>query len=445
MGLCIVVGLNTALYAKSIETTSKITEHSLENGLKIIIREDHRSPMVMSHIWYKVGSADEPQHLLGISHVLEHMMFKGTNKVPNNEFTRLSRIYGGTINAATSYNYTNYYQLYPKAYFPMALELEADRMQNLQLRQQDFEPELKVVMEERRQRTDDKPNAKAFERFKWLSFPTSAYRNPIIGQMSTLENITLKDLKDWYESWYQPNNAVLVIVGDVDTQQAIQEVQKYFAHIPAKTLPQRASVQEIEHFGYRHFELYSNVQIPHLYLAWNTKSIATAQHVNDAYILNIIRSLLDSGINSRLHESLIRKEQILTSVSVSYDAYNRGDSLMTITALPTTQTTLQLAQRSILEQIEKLKKEPVSKQELERVKNRFISNLVYNQDNIVTQAKTLGNLAVNNLDPNLMQQMSQYYENITPQDIMRVANQYLIQENLSSMHLLPESLPSIRP
>ena len=170
-------------------------ETTLSNGLKVIIREDHRAPMVMTQIWYKVGSSDESGNILGVSHALEHMMFKGTHKVPNDEFTRLSRIYGGSINAATFTNYTNYYQLYPKAYFPMALELESDRMSNLLLRQQDFEPEIKVVMEERRQRTDDNPRTQAFERFKWISYPTSHYRQPVIGHMKTLNNIQLNDVK----------------------------------------------------------------------------------------------------------------------------------------------------------------------------------------------------------------------------------------------------------
>ena len=156
--------------------------------------------MVMTQIWYKVGSSDESGNILGVSHALEHMMFKGTNKVPNDEFTRLSRIYGGSINAATFTNYTNYYQLYPKAYFPMALELESDRMNNLLLRQQDFDPEIKVVMEERRQRTDDNPRAQAFERFRWISYPTSHYRQPVIGHMKTLNNIQLSDVKNGIET-----------------------------------------------------------------------------------------------------------------------------------------------------------------------------------------------------------------------------------------------------
>src|SRR5690606_29987191 len=265
-------------------TTFKTT---LKNGLKVIIREDHRSPMVMTQIWYGVGSSDESGNLLGISHVLEHMMFKGTSKVPNDEFTRLSRIYGGRVNASTFTNYTNYYQLYPKTYLPMALELEADRMSNLLLRQQDFDPEMKVVMEERRLRTDDNPRSLAFERFKWIAYPTSHYRQPVIGHMKNLQNIQLEDVKKWYRDWYIPNNAILIIVGDVDSENALLQVQKYFGDIPARKIPARNDVLEFDRVGYRHMELNLPVQVPNLFMAWNVRSLVTAKNPQDAYALTI--------------------------------------------------------------------------------------------------------------------------------------------------------------
>lgn len=202
----------STLQAAESQLSRSIVESTLPNGLKVIIREDHRAPIAVVQLWYGVGSADEPGHLMGISHALEHMMFKGTTKVPDNEFTRLSRIYGGRVNAATASNYTYYYQLYPKAYLPLALELEADRMKNLRMRQQDFDTEIQVVMEERRQRIEDKPTALGFERFQWLTYPTSTYRQPVAGYMKNLQNLKLDQLKDWYKTWYTPNNATLVII-----------------------------------------------------------------------------------------------------------------------------------------------------------------------------------------------------------------------------------------
>lgn len=424
--------------AKS-ELTRSTFETTLKNGLKVIIREDHRAPMVMTQIWYKVGSADESGNTLGISHVLEHMMFKGTSKVPNDEFTRISRIYGGSINAATFTNYTNYYQLYPKAYFPMALELEADRMSNLLLRQQDFEPEIKVVMEERRQRTEDNPRSRAFERFKWISYPTSHYRQPVIGHMKTLNNIQLNDVKQWYKTWYTPNNAILVIVGDVESEQALLQVQKYFADTPSRATPQRNDVHEFEHLGYRHMEINTDVQVPNLYMTWNVKSLASAINPQDAYALTIIRSLLDSGISSRLQDRLVRDRKLLTSVSVSYDPYNRGDSLFSISALPANGVSFEDAQKAIQAEVDALKTEDIPKHELERITTRFVSNLIYNQDNIAGQAKMIGNLEVNGLSYRLMDELPKYYENVSMSDIQRVANSYFIRENLSTLYLAPET------
>ena len=424
--------------AKS-ELTRSTFETTLKNGLKVIIREDHRAPMVMTQIWYKVGSADESGNTLGISHVLEHMMFKGTSKVPNDEFTRISRIYGGSINAATFTNYTNYYQLYPKAYFPMALELEADRMSNLLLRQQDFEPEIKVVMEERRQRTEDNPRSRAFERFKWISYPTSHYRQPVIGHMKTLNNIQLNDVKQWYKTWYTPNNAILVIVGDVESEQALLQVQKYFADTPSRATPQRNDVHEFEHLGYRHMEINTDVQVPNLYMTWNVKSLASAINPQDAYALTIIRSLLDSGISSRLQDRLVRDRKLLTSVSVSYDPYNRGDSLFSISALPANGVSFEDAQKAIQAEVDALKTEDIPKHELERITTRFVSNLIYNQDSIAGQAKMIGNLEVNGLSYRLMDELPKYYENVSMSDIQRVANSYFIRENLSTLYLAPET------
>ncbi|WP_374573622.1 M16 family metallopeptidase [Acinetobacter sp.] len=414
-------------------------ETTLANGLKVIIREDRRSPMVMTQIWYKVGSSDESGNILGISHALEHMMFKGTSKVPKDEFTRLSRIYGGSVNASTFTNYTSYYQLYPKAYFPLALELEADRMSNLLLRQQDFAPEIKVVMEERRLRTDDSPRTLAFERFKWIAYPTSHYRQPVIGHMKNLQSIRLHDLQKWYKDWYAPNNAVLVIAGDVEAEAALLQVQKYFGDVPARKTPPRNDVVEFERIGYRHMEISSSVQVPNLYMAWNVPSLATAKNPQDAYALNMIRSLLDSGIASRLQARLVRQKKIITALSVSYDPYSRGDSLFSISALPAEGMSLQEAQQAIQAEIDLLKTEQVDPQEAARIAAKFISSLIYSQDDIAGQARMIGNLEVNGLSHRLMDELPKRYESVSPQDIQRAANAYFVRDNLSTLYLSPES------
>lgn len=433
------LSLTTSISYAEVIAMNNTYETTLSNGLKVIIREDHRSPMVMTQIWYKVGSSDESGNTLGISHVLEHMMFKGTAKVPNDEFTRLSRIYGGSINAATFTNYTNYYQLYPKTYLPLALELEADRMSNLLLRQQDFEPEIKVVMEERRQRTDDNPRALAFERFKWIAYPSSHYRQPIIGHMKNLQSIQLQDVQTWYKKWYRPNNAILVIVGNVDHQGALLQVQKYFGDIPKAPTPPRNDVLEFEQLGYRHMELSAAVQVPNLYMAWNVGSLATAKNPQDAFALTIIKQLLDSGITSRLEQRLVRNNKILSSVSVSYDPYQRGDSLFSISALPAAGVALSEAQTAIQNEVDMLKQDLINASEIERVVTQFVANWIYSQDDLAEQARTIGNLEVNGFSHRLIDVLPQHLQAITTQDIQRVAQSYFNKDRLSTLYLLPQS------
>ena len=434
---CALAAIGLLAFSTAQAKNNDILQTKLSNGLEVIIQPDHRTPMVMSQIWYKVGSTDESGNTLGVSHALEHMMFKGTAKVPNDEFTRLSRVYGGSINAATFTNYTNYYQLYPKAYFPMALELEADRMQNLVLRQQDFDTEIKVVMEERRQRTEDNPRSLAFERFKWIAQPTSHYRQPVIGHMKTLENLTLSDLKQWYQTWYTPNNAILVVVGDIEPKQALQQIETYFGAIPAKALPQRNDVTEFDQLGYRYMQIKSDVQVPNLYMTWNVKSLSTAKNPQDAYALSVLRSILDSGISSRLQNRLVREQKLLTSVSTSYDLYSRGDSLFSITALPANGVSFEQAEQALQQEITLLQNELVSKAEIQRISQRLVANLVYSQDDISNRAKSIGNLAVNGLDFRLSEQLPQKLAAVTPQDIQRVAREYFIRDNLSILHLVP--------
>ncbi|WP_413351787.1 M16 family metallopeptidase [Acinetobacter zhairhuonensis] len=429
----------TSAYANpQPKLTHTTLEAKLDNGLKVIIREDRRSPMVMTQIWYTVGSRDESGNLSGISHVLEHMMFKGTSKVPNDEFTRLSRLYGGSVNAATFTNYTNYYQLYQKDFLALALELEADRMSNLVLRQQDFDTEVKVVMEERLQRIDDNPRALAFERFKWVAYPTSHYRQPVIGYMKNLKALDLEHLKKWYQDWYTPNNAILVIVGDVETKTTLELVKRYFAKIPAKQTPERNDVLEFSHVGYRQLEVRLPVQVPHLYLAWNVHSLATAPNLQDAYTLVIMKNILDSGITSRLHNNLVRKQKIATSVSVSYDSYSRGDNLFSISALPVNGVPLQDIEKALLSEIEQLKNTPVTSDEINRVITRHVADLIYSQDDIAGQARSIGTLEVNGLSHRILDQLPQHYAAVTPEDIQRVANTYFNRDNSSSMYILPE-------
>ncbi|HNP03202.1 MAG TPA: pitrilysin family protein, partial [Agitococcus sp.] len=285
-------GLLALLSWPLLSSAAVTNEFSLDNGLKVVVREDQRSPVVVTQVWYKIGSSYEPYGITGISHALEHMMFKGTPTVPAGEFSRLVSYLGGEDNAFTTDDYTAYYQLYSNNRLPLALELEADRMANLVLKNEDFSSEIKVVMEERRQRTDDNPSGLALERFQTIAMPTSPTRNPTIGWMSDLENIKLDDLQQWYKKWYAPNNATLVIVGDVKTEEVKSLVNQYFAKIPSQSLTIPPPPKELRNLGEREVKLELPAKVANLYMGFNVPSLTTATTPKEVYALQMLLGVL---------------------------------------------------------------------------------------------------------------------------------------------------------
>ena len=257
--------------------------------------------------------------------------------------------------------------------------------------------------------------------------------------MKNLQNIQLDDLKKWYRDWYTPNNAILIIVGDVDSEKILLQVQKYFGDIAPRKTPERNDVLEFERVGYRHMELNLPVHVPNLYMAWNVRSLKTAKNPQDAYALTIIQNILDSGISSRLQDRLVRDKKILTAINVSYDPYSRGDSVLSISAIPTEGVSLQNAEKAIQNEIDLLKTELIQPDEMERVSAKFVSGLVYSQDDIAGQTKMIGNLEINGLSYRLIDELPQHFETVTPQDIQRVANIYFVRDNLSTLYLSPEN------
>jgi zinc protease len=213
-----------------------VNEYRLDNGLKLVVKEDHRAPVVVSQVWYRVGASYEHDGITGVSHVLEHMMFKGTDAHPPGEFSRIISENGGRENAFTSKDYTAYFQRLEKSRLAISFELEADRMRNLHLQDKEFQKEINVVMEERRLRTEDKPTALTYEQFIASAFTSSSVRIPTIGWMNDLENMELGDLQAWYQRWYAPNNATVVVVGDVEPKAVLALAKKYFGPLKSETI-----------------------------------------------------------------------------------------------------------------------------------------------------------------------------------------------------------------
>ncbi|WP_410471663.1 M16 family metallopeptidase [Faucicola mancuniensis] len=419
-------------------TNAKDLRHEfvLDNGLKVIIKEDHRSPVVISQVWYNVGSNDEPEHLGGMSHLLEHMMFKGTNKVSSADFERLIAKFGGSNNAFTSYDYTAYYEVFPANRLNLALELEADRMKNLQLNQADFDSERQVVMEERRQRTDDDPNAQAFEQFLKMAYPTSPKGESVIGPMSEINAIQLNDLKHWYQTWYTPNNATVVIVGDVEPTQALQTVKKYFADIPSQPLPSRTNVREQGFRGYSEKTAHLPVKVPMLMMAYNLPTLTTTDDKKSVFALSLLSDILDGGMSARLEKRLVRERQILASVGSGYSAFSRGDGLLMIEATPRDGVSLEQAKQAILNEIENLKTEKIQDSELKRAKTNTMTSLIYSQDSLSGQAQMIGSLNSIGLDDRMIYELPTTFDKINEKQLKKVAKKYLVKDNLTVLKVI---------
>lgn len=412
-------------------------EYRLDNGLKVIIQADHRSPTVISQIWYGVGSTDEPKGLGGISHLLEHLMFKGTQKVSATDFERIIAKFGGSNNAFTSHDYTGYYEIFPANRLSLALELEADRMTNLQLTEADFLTERQVVMEERRQRIDDNPTALAFEQFSKMAYPNSNRGNPVIGSMADIEAITLNDLKNWYKTWYVPNNATLVIVGDVNPDEALAEVKKYFAHIPAKPFPKIPNLSQKGFRGYQEKTIQLPVQVPNLIMAYNVPTFTTAKDQKIVHNLMLLADVLDGGLSARLEKRLVREKQLLASVGSGYNGFARGDGLFLIQATPRDNISLDEAKQAILAEIDALKTEKIDPKEIQRAKTNTMTGLIYSQDSISGQAQMIGSLNVIGLDDRMIYELPIKFDKIQEHDLHQVAKQFFSKNNLTVLNVQP--------
>ncbi len=415
-------------------------EFTLDNGLKVIVREDHRAPVVVSQIWYKVGSSYETAGQTGLSHALEHMMFKGSRKLGPGEASRVLRDLGAEENAFTSDDYTAYYQVLAADRLGVAFELEADRLASLRLPPEEFEREIEVIKEERRLRTDDKPSGLAFERFKAMAYPASGYSIPTIGWMADLDRMSVQELRHWYETWYVPNNATLVVVGDVTADAVKALAQRYFGAIPKRAVPAAKIPLELPAPGERQITLHLKTQLPSLMMGFNVPGLATAKNPRDVHALRLIAALLDGGYSARLATRLERGEELVSGAGAWYNGYARGDSLFTISATPNVQTgkTLEQTEAGIWRELHDLQNKAPSAEELARVRAQLIAELVYDRDSISSQATAIGQLETVGLSWKLIDQELAELEAVTPADIQNAAKTYFTRDRLSVAHVLPE-------
>ena len=430
--ITILSSLLTPLFA-----ATTVQEYYLDNGLQVIVKPDHRTPLVVAQVWYKVGSSCEETGSTGLSHVLEHMLFKGTKNHGPGDYSRQIAALGGTENAFTGRDYTAYFATFAVEHLAQVLALEADRMQHLIMQPDEFTKELEVVKEERRLRTDDSPTGQTYEQLQAVAWRASPYRNPVIGWMQDLRQMTLLDLETWYQRWYAPNNAILVVVGDVQPQAVLALAKRHFGPIPRRTVIPLKPQQEPKQQGLTRVTVKIPAQQPYLMLGYKVPVIGKSTEDWEPYALAILASLLDGGKSARLPSELVRKQRIAASISAHYNPYSRLENLFLFSGTPTDGHNLAELQQALLDQIIQLQKNLLTPAELNRVINQAVAAKIYEQDSLFYQAMQLGLLATIGLNWRLSAAETDRLRGITPEQVRTAAQRYLIEDNLTIATLEP--------
>jgi zinc protease len=427
-----------ALLAGSAQAT--LTDVTLDNGMRVIVHEDRRAPVMVSQVWYRAGAMDEFNGTTGVAHVLEHMMFKGTRNVPPGEFSKRIAAAGGRENAFTSRDYTAYFQQMQKDRLELSMQLEADRMANLVISDELFAKEIQVVMEERRLRTDDQPQSVVYERLMATAYQAHPYRRPIIGWMGDLQNMTAQDARDWYARWYAPNNATLVVAGDVKSDEVIALARKHFGALPARALPDRKPQDEPAQLGKKHIVVKAPAQLPYLLMAWQAPTLKDWERDTAPYALQILAGVLSGNDSARLQKSLVKTAQIAVNASAGYDAVTRGPGLFMIDATPAPGKSVAALEKAIRDELARIQRDGISEAELARVKAQVIAADVYQRDSLFYQAMLLGEYVSSGLPPEALLRRVEKLRAVTAAEVQAAARQWLQDERLSVAELDPQAL-----
>jgi len=424
------VALAAPAWANPFETV-------LPNGMKLIVKEDRRAPSVVHMVWYRVGAMDEVDGTSGVAHLLEHMMFKGTKKVGPGEFNKLVSAAGGRDNAFTSHDYTAYFQQVPKEGLNKMMTLEADRMANLQVTDESFKKEIEVVKEERRLRTDDKPRSLVVEQLSATAFQAHPYRRPIIGWMSDLDNMTAQDVLGTYQRWYVPNNATVVVVGDVDHQAVFREAKKTYGLVKARPLPVRKPLSEPEQTGPRRTVVKAPADLPYVAMAWRVPTLRDVKADGDFYALQVLAAVLDGYEGARLSKNIVRGSRVAVTANAGYDGSSRGESLFYLDGAPAEGKTVADVEAALHAEIARIQNDGVSEDELRRVKVQAVASQVYKRDSLMGQAMEIGMDEMAGLswrdDPLMLERLRA----VTAAEVQAVAKKYFRDDTLTVAQLDP--------
>jgi zinc protease len=409
-----------------------VVETMLPNGLKVILLEQHRVPLVTFQVWYRVGARHETSGKTGLSHMLEHMMFKGTQKVASEAFSKIIQEHGGEDNAFTSRDFTAYFEELSADEVQVAIELEADRIHNLVLREQDIQTERMVVMEERRLRTDDNPPAALLEQVEATAYQTSPYHWPIIGWMEDIARLTLADLQAYYYTYYHPANAFVVAVGDFQIGDLLPRIEQAFGNHPRGIEPDQQKDIDPPQSGERRIILKRVAQLPSLNMGYHVPNLREP----DSYVLEVIAAILSQGQSSRLYQSLVREQRLAFEANADYSLLSRDPGLFLLSATPLPGKDVAEVEQAIDHIIGRLQGEPVPERELEKAKNQLETAFVMGQDSLFAQAMLFAQYEIA-LSWQAIDDYLPAIRRVSSEDIQRVASRYLISDNRTVGTLIP--------
>ncbi|MAL78660.1 MAG: peptidase M16 [Sneathiella sp.] len=424
--------------ADDIPTLFNPKATTLDNGLEVVVLEDHRAPIVTHMVWYKIGAADEKPLKSGIAHFLEHLMFKGTKSLAPGEFSAIVAKNGGQENAFTSYDYTAYFQNVSVDKLPLFMKMEADRMQNLQLTDDVVAPELKVVLEERSQRTDNTPGGQFSEQFNAAQYMAHPYGTPIIGWRHEIEGLTTQDALDWYNTYYAPNNAILIVAGDVKAEDVFTLAEKYYGPIPAKEIPERERVQEPPQLAKRVVEMSdSRVRQP----SWRQSYLGPVSRQTDPAelrALEVLGRILGGGVTSRLYNDLVVDGKIATNAGAYFNSGAYDNTSFLLYGSPTPDHSIEDVEAAVKTIIRDVMTNGITEKELARAKKQMLADAIYARDSMQGAANIFGAALANGESIENIVNWPQQISDVTAEDVKAAANMIFDERQSVVGRLLPE-------
>ena len=427
-----------------------IVERTLPNGMQVIVKVDRRAPTAVHMLWVRVGSMDEVDGKSGIAHVLEHMLFKGTDTLAPGEFSRRVAALGGRDNAFTSKDFTGYFQMIPSSRVPDVMRLEANRFANNRWSDEEFAKEIEVIKEERRLRTDDVPRAAMQEQLAAVQFSASPYRRPIIGWMNDLDHLRPDEVREFFRQWYVPGNAAVVVVGDVNPDQVWAWAQEIYGAIPVgPALPVRKPRAEPPQMGERRLLFKAPAEQAVLTMSWKVPGLtdlAPGERTRDALALTVLSALLDGYSGARLDRRLTQGADRVADSAGSYHSLSgRGPNVFVLEGVPARGKTPQQLEKALRGEIERIAREGVQEAELRRVKTQWTAAQVYGRDSLFNQAREIGTWWINGLPLDTSDRLIDLLNGVTAEQVQSVARRYFIDDHLTVAQLVPQAIKTVTP